>query len=694
MKRWMPWLLLFVAVATGAAWLTLAYWPTFAPRPPLPTKEHSEAIELARLLAWIVGAVFWLLLGFALSSFQRGERVFFASALSGVLLWLGFFPANLGPLAFVALVPFCTLIRAKEISNRRLYLAAWVGGLAFGTLTVGWVRSAHPMMALFAWPGISLFQSFWWPIALVLLRALDRKTKLPIAVTLPVVWVALEYLRAHFPTGYIPLQWVHLHQFTGFAWYFLGHTQHGNLPLIQSADLGGAYLVSAAVATINGAAFEWAVRIRPFNWLLDLPRGWQLPIYRREFVSTAGALGLVVPLLAYGGFRTIHKPFATGPRVALLQQSVPQNEQMADSTRLFNLHNGLTEQAANRAPKPDLIVWPEACYPFTDIELAKPDDAETLSSDLQELLLIQQGVLKAKPRVKLNDDPRLGRIRPLLELGRSDYAKKYWRTNVLLGHESVEWDGTTERRYNSARLIGSDGSVGPRYDKRHLVPFGEFVPFRETIPFLRKFSANGENERSCQPGDRFTRFTIDGVRGRGTPDERVATYRFGVLICYEDSEPYFARQYNPWSGGESVDFLVNTTNDGWFDGTEEHEQHLAVCRFRAVEARRSIVRAANMGITALIDSDGRVLEVVGDDWASSKKLVGTLVVDVPLDDRGSIYAALGDWLPLLCLVGLAAFGVQCWRLRKRPATTPVQIRPSNSAPPARGPGAGDPPPPR
>jgi apolipoprotein N-acyltransferase len=121
-----------------------------------------------------------------------------------------------------------------------------------------------------------------------------------------------------------------------------------------------------------------------------------------------------------------------------------------------------------------------------------------------------------------------------------------------------------------------------------------------------------------------------------------------------------------------VDFLVNISNDGWFDGTEEHEQHLAVGRFRAVECRRSMVRAVNMGISAVIDSNGRVLaptkertiggmisvweinsadnpeDLPPDRWHEFKKTAGVIIADVPLDTRSTLYARWGDWLPASC----------------------------------------------
>src|SRR5882724_6686666 len=118
---------------------------------------------------------------------------------------------------------------------------------------------------------------------------------------------------------------------------------------------------------------------------------------------------------------------------------------------------------------------------------------------------------------------------------------------------------------------------------------------------------------SLNCGENSTRFVL--------PTESGKTFRFGVVICYEDSDPLMARGYSVTDGDEPpVDFLINITNDGWFDGTEEHEQHLAISRFRAIEARRSLVRSVNMGISAVIDGNGRVVALPGKTWRESKKV--------------------------------------------------------------------------
>jgi apolipoprotein N-acyltransferase len=223
---------------------------------------------------------------------------------------------------------------------------------------------------------------------------------------------------------------------------------------------------------------------------------------------------------------------------------------------------------------------------------------------------------------------------------------------VLLGTNAYEWDGTREVPTNTALLVNAAGDVAAKYDKMHLVPFGEYVPFRETFPWLSAFTPY-KWDYSCRPGAEFTRFPLRAADGR--------SFTFGCLICYEDSDPYLARQYA--GPDRPVNFMVNISNDGWFNGTEEHEEHLAICRFRAVETRRAVVRAVNMGISGVIDPDGRVVALPGETWAKSKKVEAVVRAVVPIDSRLTLYARFGDWLPAACW-GLIAAGVVAARLRR------------------------------
>ena len=193
----------------------------------------------------------------------------------------------------------------------------------------------------------------------------------------------------------------------------------------------------------------------------------------------------------------------------------------------------------------------------------------------------------------------------------------------------------------------------------HLVPFGEYVPLKSS--WLQNFTPY-KHDYSCTPGTDWTLFEVPAAVQPGR------VYKFGMLICYEDGDPYLARQYNPSAGrGLDADFLVNISNDGWFTGTEEHEQHLAICRVRAVESRRAIVRAVNTGISAIIDPDGNVVALpVPEDWSKSKVTTAVVRGDVPIGDAPSTYARLGDWVPVACWCFIT--GVLLWpsRLWRRP----------------------------
>jgi apolipoprotein N-acyltransferase len=597
----------------------------------------------------------------------KAPRVFVPAVLSGLLLWTAFFPLDLGPVAFVALVPFLTLVRADGVSAKKRYTAAFLGGLTFSVLALKWIRVAHPMMELFAWPALSLYVALYWPFALFLLRCMDTvpaglglplmtgdprdggKRLPPLALTLPIVWVALEYLRANFPTGFPFLKWVGMYQSIGFGWYFLGYTQHRMLPLIQLADIGGVYLVSALVAAVNGMVYEWAMRSRVVRALFRWPGGWVPATFYREFTVTAVVVLAVSLALVYGSYRlAAHPKFAPGPLVAALQGNLPQNEKMmregttpGEGPPLQREYFPLMWKAVGdgNARVPDLIIWPETCFPdmWDEPDPGLPTDAST--AHLRKLIAGNQNYVLRKVQEKL---PPIA---------------------TLLGMNRLEW--TTEdhaRKFNSAILFQANGKESGHYDKMHLVPFGEYVPLKDWLPWLQAFTPY-KHDYSCTPGNSFTRFELPSANGK--------TYRFGVLICYEDSDPALARRYNSFSGDEPpANFLVNTSNDGWFDGTEEHEQHLAICRFRAVEARRAVVRAVNMGISAVIDGDGKVVALPESTWEASKKMSGVVRAEVPIDDRDSVYAAAGDWVPGLCwlLLVVAHFVTRQHRRRTAPAS--------------------------
>ena len=435
---------------------------------------------------------------------------------------------------------------------------------------------------------------------------------------------AFEYVRTHFPTGFPFLEPLGLFQLVGFNWYALGYALHGVSPLLQLAELGGVYLVSAIVAVANGAAYDWLVRS---NWVRTLLRWPRLEEKRGvvwEMYATTWALIVPVALLCYGVTRLAHPPYAVGPRVALVQGDLEQSDKMSPEI-LTRTYLPLARRAGNpsgRDPTPDLVVWPETCYP------GEWDELEANVADERT----RDGVAFARAKFRGGFLSTLPPVAQLVGLNR------YGWTDA----------GKPPAKFNSAALFDARHDFVASYDKMHLVPFGEYVPLSSGI--LKRFTPY-DHDYSCVPGTHFTRFPLKTADGR--------EFTFGTLICYEDSDPYLARQYNPASGRPGVDFLVNSSNDGWFRGTEEQRQHLAICRFRAVEARRSVVRAVNTGISAVIDPDGRMIALPdGESWAKSCDRVAIVRAEVPISTELTPYAALGDWVPLLCLA--AYIGVRLW----------------------------------
>ncbi len=173
---------------------------------------------------------------------------------------------------------------------------------------------------------------------------------MPLGVSVPVVWVALEYVRAHFPTGFPFLQHVGLYQMIGFGWYFLGYTQHAFLPLIQIADLGGVYAVSFVVAAVNGTLAEWVLRSqRVRTWLR-----WNEPaIACNCLLRSTVAVGLLVAAsVIYGFVKLDHPEFEPGPRVAAIQGSVPQFEKNEQGQSLGKTYGELHLEALKQHPDP------------------------------------------------------------------------------------------------------------------------------------------------------------------------------------------------------------------------------------------------------------------------------------------------------------------------------------------------------
>jgi len=190
--------------------------------------------------------------------------------------------------------------------------------------------------------------------------------------------------------------------------------------------------------------------------------------------------------------------------------------------------------------------------------------------------------------------------------------------------------------YNSALQLTREGGLADRYDKLHLVPFGEYIPFRNTFSFLETIAPIGD----IAPGKKYTLFKVKPQDLQNSVS--VEPYEFGVLICFEDVFPELARGFV----NQGADFLVNITNDAWFGQTAEAYQHLAASVFRAVENRVYLVRAANTGVSGFISPEGKAVFLT-DGKGKAIFTAGYKTREISIHRQFSFYRRYGDFLILL-----------------------------------------------
>lgn len=538
----------------------------------------------------------------------RGSLI--VSGLSALLMWGAFTPLDFGPLAWLCLVPLLLLVRLARPAQK-MYLAVYLGGLAFWAASLQWMRLGDPTMYI-AWGALSAYLALYFPLFIALSRVAVWRLRVPLTLAAPIVWVGLELLR-----GYL---------LTGFSWYYLAHSQYRWVELIQISDLVGAYGVSFLIALVAACAAE----LLPVSLLARLGllppssafAGVGIPSAAGRSVRVVCCMAVFAAVLGYGYIRRNGNEFGAGPRVALVQGNVTSEvkHDPQDWPKIQRRHEVLTGMAVQN--QPDLIVWPETMFRWPLLET--PLDVS--DADLQA----------AHP------DFPLAQIRDLNVRSRLATIAQGAGAALVIGLETLDVDRDDVRTYNSAALIRPDGILAGRYDKLHRVVFGEYIPLVETFPWLRKLTPFAANF-GIKPGKSCVAFEHKG-------------FRFAPIICFEDTVPQLVRDIvnttteQTSSGRKQVDFLVNLTNDGWFHGSSELDQHLITAAFRCVECRTPMVRAVNTGISAIIDGDGVVRnKAQGIKTNRSKQDEAVVVGVVPLDTRQSLYLAGGDWFPGFCL---------------------------------------------
>ncbi|MBW2560676.1 MAG: apolipoprotein N-acyltransferase [Deltaproteobacteria bacterium] len=502
------------------------------------------------------------------------------SLLSGLLVCLSFPKADLGLLIWIALVPLLYAIRDTDLPGA--FRTGFVAGLVYNTGLVYWivfvaVRYGH--LPLYAGVSVMLLLVMYlslYPALFCVGVVYFRKRGIRAVLMAPLLWTSLEYLKAHL--------------FSGFPWEDLAYSQHGHLSLIQIADITGVYGITFLIVLLNCILYDC------MSGLFPAPGGKR----RLPFPEIIAGVALILLVFGYGIYRIDTLKGAEegldSVNVLLVQGNIDQSVKWSPQfqTETMDIYRQLSADASGRGVS--LIVWPETAAPF----------------------------------YFQNYDER---SRGVIDVVRQTGA---W---LLFGSPAYDREGKDISFHNSAYLLAPDGSVSGRYDKVHLVPFGEYVPLRRILFFIDKLVIGAGD---FKPGGEIAPLPMG--------DNKI-----GTLICYEGIFPEIAREYRLKGAG----LLVNITNDAWYGNTSAPYQHLTMGIFRAIENRTYMIRAANTGISAIVNTAGRI--VSRTDLFERKTLSGT----VKFTHHRTFYSRYGNVFACFCIGFLLIGSLVCLRRKNR-----------------------------
>lgn len=366
------------------------------------------------------------------------------------------------------------------------------------------------------------------------------------------------------PVLWVSLEFMRTYMLTGYPWALLAYSQYKLLPLIQIADITGVYGVSFLVAAFNGLIFE----------LICCSN-------KRRPTSAVIVFAVIIAVSLIYGYGKLGEESGRKIKVSVVQGNIPQDKKWDSRFQngVIDTYKRLTLDAMAKAP--DMIVWPETALPFI---------------------------------FGYDED---------LTAGIVSFAKQI-KTHLLLGSIVLNRTESGESRVsNSAILLSPDGALISVYDKMHLVPYGEYIPFRDLIPFAR----------------RLTEGIGDFSPGKDALVMKPPFAKIGTLICYEIIFPGLVRSFVE----KGANVLVTITNDAWFGRTSAPYQHFVMAVFRAIENRVPVIRAANTGISGFIDAKGRISK------KSNIFVEAVLNEKIAVGNTKSIYTEYGDVFAYLCI---------------------------------------------
>jgi apolipoprotein N-acyltransferase len=547
---------------------------------------------------------------------QSSWKPWAAAVLSAGLLELPFPLA--GPLppwrsvfAWFALVPLLWAVLSFPRSGprhplRRAFFVAYLCGVPWYVGNCYWIRDTMlrygdmpPLAPELLTLGFSLVLGTYFGLfglGLALARRATGSTRLALAFA-PFLWTGLDLAAS---------------RITSVPWDQLGYSQVDNALINQLAPWTGVYGLTFLLIAVNA--------LLAAGLLLQRPPGNRFA--GRWAWAGCGAFLLISSYL--GVFVPSPKPDPMATAVLIQPnldvgdannwQGADWDRHIAEFTRLASEQcktyiDGIPQTGAPTGEivcppyptYPDLVVWPESPAPFFGVEARFQQAMRSVATATHAPLII-------------------GGI------------------GVDFSEEEHAW-----RDYNSAFVIAPDGSRVGRYDKIHLVPFGEYIPFQNLLTFAHKLTGRVS---SFTRGTERSAFLL--------PTQNGGSHRYGVFICYESVFADEVRQF----ARNGAEVLVNVSDDGWYGDTSAPWQHLNMARMRAIENRRWLLRDTNNGVTASIDPYGRVRQSI------PRHQVDALPAEYGFRDDITFYTAHGDVFAWLCaLLSLGSFAWSAQKLR-------------------------------
>ncbi|WP_446008949.1 apolipoprotein N-acyltransferase [Candidatus Electrothrix sp.] len=509
----------------------------------------------------------------------NGYSPYIRALLSAVLLTLAM-PGITGwwPLLFIALIPLFSAL--GRLSIQQSLFTGLLCGLLYYTSLLYWIIAVlkryggfHPALAAAALFALAFYMTVYFSLFCVLANhmlaqsASRGKSVALLLLIAPTLWIGLDFLR-----GIL---------FTGIPWMDLGYALYRQPLLIQAADLGGHHLISFAVILVNALLFWLADRIHAFFSSASAGSDYHF----------APPVIVFLLLVCLGGYSTVRYQQISSDTAAtdtaiisVVQGNIEQHLKWSPhhKEKTVDQYLSLSAHAFQEEDKPALLVWPETALPFYPAR-----------------------------------EPLMDKIR--------DFIQAH---DVLLLTGSPYFIVTPQEQtpvsyYNSALLLDHSGRVYSRYNKQHLVPFGEYVPLRTYLWFIKPLV---EIVGDFTPGDSFKPLVAENIKA-------------GVLICFESIFPDIARQETT----EGANLLVNLTNDAWYGESSAPYHSWAMTVFRAVENRRGLVRAANTGISGFVSPTGEILQ----ETALFKALATN--AKMPLLSHHTLFTCGGYRFAILCL---------------------------------------------